>query len=184
MGCYKCNVYTPGGEALASLGYNVDSHGDLSATYDSLINADLPSYTQKFYSPTEHESMSEVRYSKIDIGYDENLREIKEAIAGPPIQAYIPRAVESMDTGSSLPRTNDIVIKNPKRTIVDEILKAQKEILGKDVVLEETEVEEIIIKRRVRKRRVSLKNKGPKEVIDLQKERLSLPDKRKVIDIE
>ena len=57
MGCDNC--YTMGGEISAS--YNMESHGNLSATSDSLANADLPSYAHGFYSPTEHESMSELK---------------------------------------------------------------------------------------------------------------------------
>jgi hypothetical protein len=148
------NCYTPGGEAL----YNLNSHGDAGATHNSMVNADLPSYAHGFYSPSQHEQLSDVKYSKIEIGYDENLREIKQAVDGPPLTAYIPRITESQDTGSNLPsvKETDIVIRNPNRTIVDEILKAQSEIVGQKLKIEQTEVEEIIIKRRIRKRSITL----------------------------
>ncbi|MBU0615578.1 MAG: hypothetical protein KJ601_05785 [Nanoarchaeota archaeon] len=140
MGCYNC--HTPGGEAL----YNLNSHGDIGATYNSMVNADLPSYAHGFYSPSEHEQISDIRYNKIEVGYDENLKEIQAAMAGPPLTAYIPRHIESQDNGSAVPavREADIVIKNPQRTIVDEIMKAQAEL--KEIRIEE--VEEIIIRRK------------------------------------
>lgn len=163
MGCNH-NCYTPGGEAL----YQLNSHGDIGATYDSMVNADLPSYAHGFYSPSQHEQISDIKYGKIEIDYDKDLRDIKEAMDGPPLQAYVPAVIESQDTGSALPvlRDTDIVIKNPQRTIVDEILKAQAEIMGNgssSIQLEETEVEEIIIKRRFRKRSITLGNKSIEE---------------------
>jgi len=138
--------------------YNVDSHGDLGAHYNSISNSDLPNYAHGFYSPTEHEQMSELKYSRIEIGYDKGLRNFKEAVDGIPLIAYIPQLVESSDSGSASPR--DLVIKKPSRTIVDEIMKAQAEIIGQkatELRLEETEIEEIIIKRRFKRRTLSIR---------------------------
>jgi len=141
--------------------YNVTSHGDLGAHYDSISNADLPSYAHGFYSPTEHEQISELKYGRIEVGYDKGLKQMKEAVDGAPLIAYIPQLIGSSDSGSAaIKMAADIVIKKPKRTIVDEILKAQAEILGtnvKELRLEETEIEEIIIKRRIKKRRISIR---------------------------
>lgn len=142
--------------------YNIGSHGSASATYESIVNADLPQYAHGFYSPTEHEALSEIRYSRTEIGYDSSLREIKRAIDGVPLEEYAPSGHFAEDSGSAVPRTGEaiepIVIKNPDKKVVDEILKAQKEVMGKEIILRELEIEEIIIKsRRIRKREVILK---------------------------
>lgn len=141
--------------------YSVDSHGCPSATYESLVNADIPQYAHGFYSPTQHEALSEVRYSRTEIGYDKNLREIKRAIDGIPLEAYFPGSSHVEDSGSAVPKTGEviepIVIKNPNKRIVEEIIKAQKEVAGRELLLREIEVEEIIIRRKIKKREVRLK---------------------------
>ena len=140
--------------------YSIDRHGCPSATYEALTNADIPSYAHGFYSPTQHESLAEIKYSKVAINYDANLREIKEAVDGPPVEAYIPRSSFVEDSGSNLPKTGEaiepIVIKKPDKKIVDEIMKAQKQVTGK-ISLQEVEFEEIIIKRRLKKRQITIK---------------------------
>lgn len=158
------NPYALGNIALGcDICYNIGSHGCASATYESTINADIPQYAHGFYSPSKDEALSEIRYSRTEIGYDRNLREIKKAIDGAPLEAYVPRSVVVDDSGSAVPKTGEviepIVIKRPDKKVVDEILKAQKEVIGRDIILKEIEVEEIIIKRRVRKRQIKLKKK-------------------------
>jgi hypothetical protein len=138
--------------------YNINAHGDIGAHYNSMANADLPKYTLMFYRPTMHEQLADLRYAKIDVNYDDGSREMLDAIRGPPISAYIPRAL-SVDGGSASPSFS---IKDaevlPKRTIIDEILRAQAEILGKKPVspemfiLRQIEIsEEIHMKRTLRK---------------------------------
>lgn len=157
------NPYALGNIALGCDGcYNIGSHGCASATYESIVNADLPPYAHGFYFPSEHEALSKIRYSRTEIGYDNSLREIKRAIDGVPFEAYIPSGHFAEDSGSAVPKTGEviepIVIKNPDKKVVDEILKAQKEVIGEEIVLREMEVEEIVIKRRrIRKREVKLK---------------------------
>lgn len=160
------NPYALGNEALGCNGcYSIGSHGCASATYESIVNADLPQYAHGFYFPTEHEALSEIMYSRTEVGYDNSLREIKRAIEGAPLEAYVPSGHFAEDSGSAVPKTGvkeeviePIVIKNPSKEIVDEIIKAQKEVTGREIVLREMEVEEIIIKRRrIRKREIRLK---------------------------
>lgn len=156
------NPYALGNEAMGHSCYNCESHGCASATYESVINADLPSYAHGFYSLTEHEALSEIRYSRTEIGYDNHLRDIKRALEGAPLEDYIPSGHFVEDSGSAIPKTGEviepIVIKNPDKKIVDEIMRAQQEVSGREIVLREMEVEEIIIKRRrVRKREIRLK---------------------------
>lgn len=161
MGC--CNPYGTGNITLANDGiYQIESHGCPSATYHSLINADLPDYAHGFYSPTEHEALSELKYSRTEIGYDRGLREIKRAIEGAPLEAYVPSGGHFVeDSGSAVPRTGEviepIIIKNPEQNVVEEILKAQRQVTGREIVLREFEVEEIIIKRKIKKREIKIK---------------------------
>ena len=157
------NPYALGNEAMgANCSYNCGSHGSASATYESIVNADLPSYAHGFYSQTEFEALSEIKYSKTEIGYDKNLREIKRALDGAPLELYAPSRHTAEDSGSAIPKTGEaiepIIIKRPNQKVVNEILKAQKEVAGKDIILREIEIEEIIIKRRrIRKREIKLK---------------------------
>ena len=51
-----------------------------------------------------------------------------------------------------------IIIKQPSKNVVDEILKAQKQVTGREITLSEFEVEEIIIKRRIKKREIRIKS--------------------------
>ena len=149
--------YSMGEQILAE--YNISAHGDSSATYESMSNADLPSYAHGFYSPTEHENFSELAYQRTEINYDKNLKEIQEAINGPPLEAYIPRHIQQDDGSSSSPAKKviePIVIKDPEKEIINEILKAQQSVR---LNLEETEVEEIIIKRRLRKRKLTIESR-------------------------
>jgi len=165
------NPHAIGTQVLNSLGYNVTSHGDLGATYDSLVNADIPLYAGKFYFPTEQEQISDVKYKKIEIGYDKGLRNMTEAFDGLPIEAYIPQEMGLMDTGSSSPAVKkpaEIVIKNPAKEVVDEIIKAQREAAGREILLQDLEVEEIIIKRRIRKRTVSVRKKDDINMVPKQ----------------
>lgn len=155
------NPYAIGTEVLHILGYNVDSHGDLGAHFNSMTNADLPLYAGKFYSPTEHEQIADVKYKKIEIGYDKHLRDMTQAFDGLPLEAYIPAEFGTSDTGSSgapVVRPAEIVIKNPAKEVIDEIIKAQRESAGRELILSEMEVEEIIIRRRMRKRTVLVKD--------------------------
>ncbi len=156
------NPYALGNIALGcDICYNISSHGCASATYESIINADIPPYAHGFYSQTEHEALSDVRYSRTEVGYDNNLREIKKAIDGAPLEAYAPRSLFADDSGSAVPKTGEviepIIIKQPDRRIVEEILKAQKEVTGNNLILREMEIEEIIIKRRLTRREIRIK---------------------------
>ncbi len=159
------NPYALGNVALGcNCEYNIESHGSASATYDSMTNADIPAYAHGFYSQSEFEAVSELRYSRTEIGYDNSLREMKRALDGVPLEMYTPSSGFVEDSGSGIPKTGviePIVIKDPDKKVVDEILKAQKEVTGQEIVLRQVEVEEIVIKqRRIRKREVKIKDKG------------------------
>jgi hypothetical protein len=157
MGCGK---YCATG-ALASSDYSILSHGDIGAHYNSVVNADLPKYTSRFYQPTHHESMADLKYSKIEIGYDKGLRQFSEAAKGAPMEAYIPVSVvvpDGVGSSSVIIRDAEVV---PKKAVVDEILKAQAQVIGKKepVIVRMTEVEqEIHLKRKLRKVEIFKKN--------------------------
>ena len=160
------NPYALGNEALGcNCSYNCGSHGSASASYESIVNADLPSYAHGFYSQTQFEALSELKYSKTEIGYDKDLMEIKRAIDGAPLEDYVPSGHSGVDdSGSAIPKTGEaiepIVIKQPNQKIVEEILKAQQAVTGREFLLRETEIEEIIIKRRrIRKREIRLRER-------------------------
>ena len=139
--------------------YNVDSHGDIGAFYNSITNADLPKYTMMFYRPSQHEMLSDLKYSKLLLDYDGDAKNMVDAVHGPPIEAYLPHTVvlpEGGGTNSSVVMVRDAEVM-PKRTIVDEILKAQAELFSKKIpepgefLMRQVDFEEEIhIKRRVR----------------------------------
>jgi hypothetical protein len=154
------NPYALGNIALGcDICYDIGSHGSASATYESMANSDIPMYAHGFYFPTENDALTNIKYSRTEIGYDRSLMEIKRAIEGVPLEAYTPQHGPFEDSGSAVPKTGEviepIVIKNPERAIVDEILKAQEKAGGKEITLKEMEIEEIIIKR-IRKRELKL----------------------------
>ncbi len=150
-------------ESQLAGGYNVNSHGDIGAFYNSQANADLPRYTAMFYSATPHEQLADLKYNRVEIDYDnQGLKDFRDALKGPPLEAYIPASFMVPDgVGSSNIRDVEIM---PKRTIVDEILKAQEEILGEQPrgpMLRITDIEqEIHIKRKMRKIEIVQPKKG------------------------
>jgi len=152
---YK-NIITAADEAVekSTATYNVHSHGDLGATYNAMANADVPDYAHGFYMSSPHEQLTDVKYNRIEINYDENLREISEAIKGVPLEAYIPLSPAAVDLGSA-PTNIEVEVLPPKK-IVEEIIEAQKQAAGRELMITQTEVQEIII-RRIRKREVSLR---------------------------
>ena len=79
------NPYTPGFEVLSKSGYSIDSHGSLSNTASYLITNDFPDYAGMFYSPTEHETISSIKYGNFSQDYS-NLREIQQSLNGPPLE--------------------------------------------------------------------------------------------------
>ena len=149
--------------------YNITSHGDIGAHYMSIANADLPQYTARFYRPTQHELLSDVRYDKTELGYDAGARDMRDAIKGPPMESYIPQSsflpVPAGNSGTIIVRNAERL---PEKSVVDEILRAQAEVMGRQptdlaregFILRRTEInEEIHIKRRFRKIEIIRKKK-------------------------
>jgi len=152
------NPYTPGFEVLSKSGYNIDSHGSLGAA-SYLVTNDFPDYAAMFYSPTEHEAITSIRYGNFEQDYS-NLREIQQSLNGPPLEFYIPHSFEVAD---GVGRQDLQVVDNLKQNFMErlhkeakrEIENAQRQIKGKRVRIE---FEDILVMRR-RKRTIIFEDK-------------------------
>jgi hypothetical protein len=153
------NKYSVGYEVLnSSRGYSLGSAGDIASNATHLITNDFPEYATMFYSPTQHEVISSIKYSKLELGYDAELREMQENINGMPLEFYIPKPMLAND---GIGENEKPLVKEPmkiSRTIIDEIEKAQKEIMGKEIVLRE--VEKIVLLMKTKKRELILRKAG------------------------
>lgn len=136
--------------------YAFSTAGDAAATADYMVKADLPGYTSRFYSPTEHEQFADIKYDKILVNYDKHFQAVREAAQGFPLEAYIPRSMGAEIGGSSWPAV--VVKKAPSADVAKEIEAAQREIKGEaamKVAIIDTVVDELIIaRRRIRKRKI------------------------------
>jgi len=146
------NPYTPGFEVLSKSGYSVDSSGN--ANY--LATNDFPEYAAMFYSPTEHESITSIKYGNFDQDYS-NLREVQQSLNGPPIEFYIPHSINvgdgvgRQDNTEITPETvKTKMIDKLHREAVNEIRKAQDQVKGKVV---RVEVEDVLL---LRKRKMTV----------------------------
>tara|TARA_B100001964_G_C14238476_1_gene603708 strand:+ start:1354 stop:1836 length:483 start_codon:yes stop_codon:yes gene_type:complete len=152
------NPFTPGYEVLSKSGYSIDSHGSLSNTAAYLVTNDFPDYAGMFYSPTEHEMITSIKYGNFEQDYS-NLREIQQSLNNPQIEFYIP---QSFDAGDGVGKQNVPILPNLKEKFIDklhkeakrEIENAQKQIKGKRVRIE---FEDILLLRK-RKRTVVIEN--------------------------
>ena len=156
------NKYSAGYEVLSkSRGYSIGSAGDISSSATYLIANDFPEYAGMFYSPTEHEVISSIKYGKIEPGYDSEIREIQESLQGMPLEFYIPKSMpihEGIGKDEIKPLMN--LNKRINKKIIDEIEKAQKEIMGKEIVLRE--IEDIVLLRKTKRREIIFRDKSVK----------------------
>ncbi|MBI2208919.1 hypothetical protein HYU50_05490 [Candidatus Woesearchaeota archaeon] len=113
---YK-NPFTPGYEVLSKSGYSFE-HNSLSSAASYLITNDFPDYAAMFYSPSEHEFVTSIKYGNFEAGYH-NLNDIRESLNGPPMDFYVPSSFVASD-GSG---------RNDERTIVPE--KVTKAFAGR-----------------------------------------------------
>lgn len=154
------NEYSAGYEVLSkSRGYSLGSAGDIASSSSHLITNDFPEYAGMFYSPTEHEVISSIKYGKIEPGYDSEMR---ESLQGMPLEFYIP---SSMPVNEGVGRNDDIrplmnIQRKVNKSVIDEIEKAQKEIMGKEIVMRE--VEEIVLLRKTKRREIIFRDKSVK----------------------
>ena len=146
------NPYTSGFEVLSKTSYNF-SHDSLS-TANYLVTNDFPEYAAMFYSPTEHETITSIKYGNFDQDYS-NLREIQQSLNGPELEFYIPH---SFDVGDGVGRQDNTeitseTIKNKMidklhREAVNEIRKAQEQVKGKIIRVEFEDV--LLLRKRKR----------------------------------
>lgn len=146
------NPYTPGYNVLSKSGYNIDSHGSLSNTSSYLITNDFPDYAAMFYSPTEHETLTSIKYGIFDNDYS-NLKEIQKSLNGPEIEFYIPQSFVSSD-GIGRNDEFQIVPEVDNKKLIDrvnnealkEIAQAQSQVTGRKI--KRVEFEDVLIIRR------------------------------------
>jgi len=132
--------------------YAFSTAGDAAATADYMVKADLPGYTTRFYSPSEHEQFSDIKYDRILVNYDKDFWAIREAAHGFPLEAYIPRSLIFEGGGSASPSI--IVKKTPTEKVIREIEQAQKEVKCQVTIIDTVIDELIIARRRIKKRKI------------------------------
>lgn len=132
--------------------------GDCNVVAEYFLNSDLPAYTARFYSPTQHERFSDFRYDRVGLDY-EGTKEMVEAAKG--LDVEIPRGSLVIEGGGGSPGPRAL-IELPKNEIIeeiqDEIKKAQEEAIGKELIMRELQVDELIL-RRIRKREIVVRDK-------------------------
>ena len=153
------NPFIPSYEVVSKSGYNIDSHGSLGNTASYLVTNDFPNYASMFYSPTEHETMSSIKYGNFEQDYS-NLREIQKALNGPGIEFYVPVSVAAQDgagrqDAKQASRIRDRLMEKINKIAMDEIIKAQKEAKAKRVRIE---FEDVLLLRK-RKKTVIIEDK-------------------------
>ena len=141
--------------------YDINTHGDLGATYNHLTNADLPEYAHGFYSMSEHEMISNVKYTTTGFNYDKGLKQFHDALHGAPMEMYVPQPSETtQETSSAAIKTEVAIIpKEQTQDVIIEILKAQKEVMAREINFREIEIEqEVTVKRRIKIKQLQIKN--------------------------
>src|SRR3989338_7412087 len=150
---YK-NPFTPGYEVLSKSGYSFE-HNSLSSAASYLITNDFPDYAAMFYSPSEHEFITSIKYGNFEAGYH-NLNDIRESLNGPPIDIYIPHSFIASDgSGRNDERTivpekiREALAGRATKDAIEEIKKAQREISNKKI--KRIEFEDVLLLRKIRR---------------------------------
>jgi len=151
------NPFTPGYEVLAKSGYNIDSHGSISTTAQYLITNDFPNYAAMFYSPSEHEVFSSIKYGNFAQDYS-NLRDIQQSLNGNPMESYVPSSFVANEGSGRQDFPLDIG--RAKETLdeareISEIQKAQEQVSRKILKIE---FEDVLLLRK-RKRTIIFENR-------------------------
>lgn len=94
------NPFASGYEVFSKTSYTIDSRGSLADTARYLISNDFPDYAAMFYSPTDHEVFSQIKYGNFSQDYS-NLREVQASLNGPPIEFYMPSHASFADGAGS-----------------------------------------------------------------------------------
>jgi len=153
------NPHSAGYEVMSkSRGYSLGSAGDISSSATYLVTNDFPEYAGMFYSPTEHETISSIRYSKMELGYDSESRQIHESLQGTPLEFYIPHSAPMPESAPPQIKPLMNIKRKTEKKIVDEIEEAQKKIMGKEIVMRE--VEEVVLLRKTKRREIILRDRS------------------------
>ena len=150
---YK-NPFTPGYEVLSKSGYSFE-HNSLSSAASYLMTNDFPDYAAMFYSPSEHEFITSIKYGNFEAGYH-NLNDIRESLNGMPTDFYIPSSFIVAD-GAGRSDEKTIVPEKDKNSLIgrankealEEIKNAQKEVSNKKI--KRIEFEDILLLRKIRR---------------------------------
>lgn len=157
--CYGC-----GSGGAHNIGYSLGPAGAIETNATHLVNNDPPNYAVMAYTSSHAEMVNDLKYGKVEIDYDSNLKEIKESMDGAPIEMYVPQSrivdpgVGKQEIVEKIPKKlGKTVPQNVNQPIISEIEDARKAILSKEVVMRE--VEEVVMVRR-RTREVLLREKS------------------------
>ena len=146
------NPHSAGYEVLSkSRGYSLGSAGDISNSATYLVTNDFPEYAGMFYTPTEHEVISSIKYNKMELGYDSESRQIHESLQGTPLEFYIPQSI-SMPEGAPTQQPLMNLTRKINKNVIDEIKEAQKKVMGKEIVLRE--IENVVLLRKTKIREI------------------------------
>ena len=150
---YK-NPFTPGYEVLSKSGYSFE-HNSLSSAASYLITNDFPNYAAMFYSPSEHELVTSIKYGNFEAGYH-SLNGIRESLNGPPLDFYIPHSFIASDGAGRndekavVPdKIREALASRATKEAIDEIKNAQMKVLGMKV--RKIEFEDVLLLRKIRR---------------------------------
>jgi hypothetical protein len=145
--------YSPGFEIISKSNYTFDS----SSNQGHANGNEIPQYASMFYSPTEHEIFSQIKYGNFEQDYS-NIREIQRSLNGPDLEFYVPGPVNYPDgVGRQIDQIDNLgeIMKNPivasQEEARKEIEQAQSRVISRRITIEEEEV--LIFKK---KRRISI----------------------------
>ena len=154
------NPFASGYEVFSKTTYMIDSHGSLANTPTYLITNDFPDYAGMFYSPTDHEVFSQIKYGNFSQDYS-NLREIQASLNGPPIEFYIPPIASFPDGAgkqtSSIPHIakfnnfQEELLRKFYKEASMEIMRAQEQAKNVKMSKIKIEFEETLMIRKTRK---------------------------------
>ncbi|MBI2134397.1 hypothetical protein HYU09_00255 [Candidatus Woesearchaeota archaeon] len=155
------NRFTPGYEVLSKSGYSLD-HNSLSSAASYLATNDFPDYAAMFYSPSQHEMITSIKYGNFEAGYH-NLSDIRESLNTMPMDLYIPSPLIGADgAGRSDEKTivpeklRNGIIGRANREALEEIKNAQREASRRKV--RKIEFEDVLLLRKI-KRTIFFENK-------------------------
>ena len=148
------NRFTPGYEVLSKSGYSFE-HNSLSSAASYLATNDFPDYAAMFYSPSQHELVTSIKYGNFEAGYH-NLNDVRESLNTMPMDFYIPSQFIAAD-GAGRNDEKTIVpekLKNgligmANREALEEIKNAQNKASGRKI--KKIEFEDILLLRKIKR---------------------------------